>query len=304
MPKVSICVPNYNYGMYIGDTIKSILDQTYTDFELIIVDDASTDNSMDVINGFHDQRLKVHANKSNLGITANWNKCLEYATGEYIAIFHSDDLYHREMIEHEVNILAKEETVHIVGTRAVTDITKLPTKIELKYRMYEPLDFMKFLFAGNTLVCPSVMVKKEVYDDIGVYRDDLFFVEDQEFYLRAAVKYGFAKIENFLMVYGHPQQESSYQAGFKGQIAKYTRWIDEFTILKEKAKTIFDAYPPKVQKEMGDYYLYYNALQHSNRGRRQLLINMPREASQSFAFMHWALSEMKEGIPPIVADII
>jgi len=302
MPKVSICIPNYNYGIYIGGTIKSILDQTYTDFELIIVDDASTDNSMDVINGFHDKRLKVHENKSNLGITANWNKCLEYATGDYIAIYHSDDLYHREIIEHEVNILATE-SVHIVGARAVTDITKLPTKIELTYSVYKRLDFMKFLFAGNTLVCPSVMMKKEVYEDIGVYRYDLFFVEDQEFYLRAAVKYGFAKIENFLMVYNQ-QQVKTYQAVFKDHRAKHTRWIEEYQIVKAMAKTIFDEYPPEIQEEIGDHYLYYNALQYSNSGRRQLLINMPREASESFASMHGALSQMKEKIPPLVADTI
>lgn len=303
MPNVSICVPNYNYGKYIGDTIRSILDQTYTDFELIVVDDASTDNSMDVITSFHDKRLTVHENKSNLGITANWNKCLEYATGDYIAIFHSDDLYHREIIEHEVNILATE-AVHIVGTRAVTDVTNLPNEITLKYSVYEPLDFMKFLFAGNTLVCPSVMMKKEVYDDLGVYRDDLFFVEDQEFYLRAGVKYGFAKIENFLMVYGHPQQEKTYQAVFKDHRAKHTRWIEEYQIVKSMAKTIFDEYPPEIQEEIGDHYLYYNAVQYSNSGRRQLLINMPEEASQSFASMHRALSEMKEGIPPAVVDTI
>ena len=303
MHKVSICVPNYNYGVYIGDTIQSILDQTYTDFELIVVDDASTDNSMDVITSFHDKRLKVHENKSNLGITANWNKCLEYATGDYIAIFHSDDLYHREIIEHEVNILATE-AVHIVGTRAVTDITNLPTKIALRYKVYSQLDFMKFLFAGNTLVCPSVMMKKEVYNNVGRYRDDLFFVEDQEFYLRSAVKYGFAKIENFLMVYGHQQQEKTYQAVFKDNRAKHTRWIEEYQIIKAMAKAIFEEYPPEIQEEIGDHYLSYNALQYINSGRRQLLINMQREAAQSFAFMNDFISKMKEAIPPAVADTI
>jgi glycosyltransferase involved in cell wall biosynthesis len=304
MSKVSICIPNYNYGVYIGDTIQSILNQTYTDFELIVVDDASTDNSMDVITSFHDKRLKVHRNEFNLGITANWNKCLEYATGDYIAIFHSDDVYHREIIGHDVHILSKEEEVHIVGTRAVTGIKNLPTKIKLKYSVYEPLEFMKFLFGANTLVCPSVMMKKEVYDDVGVYRDDLSFCEDQEFYLRAAVKYGFAKIEDFLMVYGHPQQEKTYQSGFKDIVAKYTQWIEEYKILKAKAKTIFDAYPPTIQNEIADYYLYYNAKLYSDCGRRQLLISMPIEASESFASMHRKLSQMKEKIPPIVADII
>jgi glycosyltransferase involved in cell wall biosynthesis len=301
MPKVSICIPNYNYGGYIGDTIQSILDQTYTDFELVIVDDSSTDNSMDVINSFNDKRLKVHKNEHNLGIAANWNKCLEYAKGEYIAIFHSDDIYHREIIKHEVNVLETEEEVHIVGTRAVTDITKLPKNIKLKCSVYPPSEFMKFLFAGNTLVCPSVMMKKEVYDNIGRYRDDLFIVVDQVLYLRAAVKHGFAKIENFLMFY-RQQQEKSYNVNFKDEVAKYKRWMEEYMVLKEKAEGLFGAYPK--QDEIRDYYLYYIAKQYGDCVRRRLLMYMPKEVSPSIASMNRALSQMKEKIPPAVEDII
>jgi hypothetical protein len=160
---------------------------------------------------------------------------------------------------------------------------------------------MKFLFAGNTLVCPSVMMKKEVYDNIGRYRDDLFIVVDQELYLRAAVKHGFAKIENFLMFY-RQQQEKSYNVNFKDEVAKYKRWMEEYMVLKEKAEGLFGAYPK--QDEIRDYYLYYIAKQYGDCVRRRLLMYMPKEVSPSIASMNRALSQMKEKIPPAVEDII
>lgn len=302
MPKVSICIPNYNYGKYIGDTIQSILNQTYKNFELIIVDDASTDNSIEVINSFNDPRISVYVNECNIGITANWNRCLGYVTGEYIAIFHSDDIYHREIIEHEVNLLSSKN-VHIAGTRATSDITMLPKKIKMKYSIYPPSEFIKFLFVGNTLVCPSVMIKKECYEDIGEYREDLFFVEDLEFHLRATVKYGFAKIENILMFYRQQQQtEKSWASAFNGQLSAYKKRIEEYKILKKTAKGIFRLYPN--QKEIKDYYMNFIAWQDINIGRRYQLMNMQEEAASYFASARWIQSQIKEDIPRIIPDTI
>lgn len=301
MYKLSICIPNYNYAMYIGDTIQSILNQTHSDFELIVVDDASTDKSVDVINSFNDPRIKLYENKTNLGITANWNRCLEYATGDYIAIFHSDDIYHRKIIEHEVNIL-DSENVHIVGTRAVSDIAMLPKETEMKHTVYSPLEFIKFLFIGNTLVCPSVMIKKEVYDNMGKYNEDLVFAEDQEFYLRTATKYGFAKIENFLMLYRQQPEKKHQKSCFANNTSKYTTLIREYKILKKTAKTIFRAHPN--QDEVVDHYMNYLAKQDIDIGRRHQLINNQETAAQYFASALWIKSQIKSNIPGIVPDTI
>lgn len=299
MKKVSICIPNYNYGKYIGQTIQSILNQTYTDFELIIVDDGSTDNSMEVIDSFKDSRIKVYENEKNMGMTANWNRCVDLATGDYIAIFHSDDLYHEKIIEYEVELLSSKD-VHIVGTRAMRDSIP-PEEIELKYSMYSHLDFLKFLFTGNTLVCPSVMMKKEVYEDIGKYKEGLVFVEDCEFYLRAAVDHGFVKIEHPLMWYRH-QTEKSFEGSFESQVAMYKQWIEELKLLKYLAKKIFQNYPK--QEKIKDFYMNFIAKQDFDIGRRYQIINMPDKASQYFASCRWIRSQIKEDIPQIIPDTI
>ena len=299
MKKVSICIPNYNYGKYIGQTIQSILNQTYTDFELIIVDDASTDNSLEVIDSFKDSRINVYENEKNMGMTANWNRCVDLATGDYITIFHSDDIYHKKIIEYEAKLLSFKN-VHIVGTRAMRDSIP-PEESELKYSMYSPLYFLKFLFIGNTLVCPSVMMKKEVYENVGRYQEGLVFAEDQEFYLRAAVNHGFAKIDNPLMWYRH-QGAKSFEGSFESQVTMYKQWIEELKLLKNLAKKIFQNYPK--QEKIKDFYMNFIAKQDFDIGRRYQIINMPDKASQYFSSCRWIKSLIKEAIPRIIPDTI
>jgi len=94
VPFFSICIPNFNYGDYIGDTIKSVLSQDFTDFEVIVVDNASTDNSWEVIRGFaaSDPRIKPFRNNFNVGFAPNLQKASEKAVGHYVIMLSSDDL--------------------------------------------------------------------------------------------------------------------------------------------------------------------------------------------------------------------
>lgn len=90
-PSFSICIPNYNYGRYIGDTIQSVLDQTYQNFEIIVVDNASTDNSVDVVKSFKDDRIRVIQNRYNIGFAPNLQKVTMFASNEFINLLSSDD---------------------------------------------------------------------------------------------------------------------------------------------------------------------------------------------------------------------
>tara|TARA_B100000029_G_scaffold51062_1_gene46458 strand:+ start:1159 stop:2226 length:1068 start_codon:yes stop_codon:yes gene_type:complete len=90
-PSFSICIPNYNYGKYIGDTIESVLNQTYQNFEIIIVDNASTDDSVETIQSFKDERIKLFLNKYNIGFAPNLQRATEYAQNDFINLLSSDD---------------------------------------------------------------------------------------------------------------------------------------------------------------------------------------------------------------------
>lgn len=90
--KFSVCIPNYNYENYIGKTIQSVLDQCYKNFEIIVADNASTDNSIKVVKSFKDDRITIIKNNYNIGFSPNLDKATETASGDYLILLSSDDL--------------------------------------------------------------------------------------------------------------------------------------------------------------------------------------------------------------------
>jgi len=100
MPLVSVCIPTYNYARFIGRAIESVLAQTHSDLELIVLDDASTDQTAAVIARYHgDERLSVQCYERNIGLFANFNRCLDAGRGEYVKVLCADDWLHPRSIE-------------------------------------------------------------------------------------------------------------------------------------------------------------------------------------------------------------
>jgi glycosyltransferase involved in cell wall biosynthesis len=113
---VSVCIPTYNQAQFIGETIGSVLVQTYPHFELIIVDNASTDNTAEVVASFSDPRIQYARNATNIGMAPNWNRCLDLARGRYVAILSSDDLYQPTFLEKSMGLIAAHPDVHFTHT--------------------------------------------------------------------------------------------------------------------------------------------------------------------------------------------
>ena len=123
--KFSICIPNYNYGSYIGETIKSVLNQTYENYEIIVVDNASTDDSLSVIKSFKDSRIKFFENNYNIGFSPNLDRATEKAEGDYIILLSSDDIMKKDALSEYSVIINLNEKYHpnivIFGTSDVID---------------------------------------------------------------------------------------------------------------------------------------------------------------------------------------
>ncbi|MDB5263107.1 MAG: hypothetical protein JWQ14_2388 [Adhaeribacter sp.] len=114
---VSVLIPTYNNAHFLDETIQSVLNQSYTDFELIIVDNHSTDNTDDVVQPYLiDPRLRYYKNATNIGMVGNWNKCLEYAQGTYIKYLCSDDKFHPDLLEKFVAVMEQYPHVAIVSS--------------------------------------------------------------------------------------------------------------------------------------------------------------------------------------------
>ncbi len=114
---VSICIPSFNHGAFISDAINSVLKQTHQDFELIIVDNRSSDNTVDIVNEYVkiDSRVKFHINNHNIGMVGNWNRCLELSNCKFVKILCSDDILEPTCIERSVNNINISQNVGLVA---------------------------------------------------------------------------------------------------------------------------------------------------------------------------------------------
>ena len=118
-PIVSVCLPVYNGQKFVAQAIWSVLKQTYSDFELLIADDCSTDESLKIVESLaqQDDRIRFWRNSANVGLFANYNACLERSNGRYIKLFAQDDLLHEGNLESTVRIFEENPTVALVATR-------------------------------------------------------------------------------------------------------------------------------------------------------------------------------------------
>ena len=116
-PLVSVCIPAYNSAVYLKRTMESVLCQTYRNIELVVVDDCSKDNTLEVAEALKDPRIRIVKNEKNLGMTGNWNKCLAEAKGDYIKLICADDILYEDSIKKELGVLL----AHPAVTLAMSD---------------------------------------------------------------------------------------------------------------------------------------------------------------------------------------
>ena len=136
-PFFSICIPNYNYGHYIGETIESVLTQTFEDFEIVIQDNASTDNSWEVIQDFakKDSRIRIFKNNWNVGFAPNLQKVTTNSRGRYIILLSSDDIMYPLALEKYHEVISKQDTDDIVicsNTDVIDSESNVKSKIFMK----------------------------------------------------------------------------------------------------------------------------------------------------------------------------
>lgn len=120
-PKVSIIIPTYNREKYIKEAIESAINQTYQDYEIIIVDNNSTDNTYNIIESYakNNSKIRSYKNKENVGPVKNWKKCIELSKGEYIKIIWSDDYIEKNFLEVTVPILENNQDVGFVYSKTI-----------------------------------------------------------------------------------------------------------------------------------------------------------------------------------------
>lgn len=179
-PTVSFVVPCYKLAHLLGECIASILSQTYTDFEILIMDDCSPDNTAEVVSGFQDPRVRYIRNETNLKHLRNYNKGISLARGKYIWLISADDCLRRPyVLERYVRILEANPNVGFVFCSAVGLFNERETGV-LDYSIHGDRDaiipgrrFLAKLVYANTIVAASGMVRRECYDKVGLFPLDM-----------------------------------------------------------------------------------------------------------------------------------
>jgi len=221
-PKVSVLIPTYNYAHYLDDTIQSVLKQTYTDFELIIVDNCSTDNTDEVVKKYlNDKRVSFYTNETNVGLVGNWNKCLEYARGKYIKFLCADDMFHPGLLEKFIPVLEQFPDVSIVSSYCeIFGNSNFCRIIPFKGRVSAHVVRETLLGSRNTLGSPSVvMFRKSDAEKVGMFNPQLIKFTDREYYLRLLTLGDCYLIpETFSYVRSHPDTQSSLIQGKKHEL--------------------------------------------------------------------------------------
>ncbi|OTE95603.1 hypothetical protein BCS42_06585 [Crenothrix sp. D3] len=250
MPKVSVILTSYNHDKYLREAIDSVLNQTFTDFELIIWDDSSLDKSWEIINQYHDPRIKAFQNEKNKGFIFGVNKAIsEVATGDYIASHHSDDVWEMNKLEKQVNFLDTHDDITAVFTWAQI-INEYSEEVENNYFIQENKTrwlWLHELFIGeNHLNDPSVLVRKLCYQDVGVYRNSLTLMPDAEMWSRVLIKFPIHVIQEKLTKHRLFSDNSNISGNrLDAKIRKFNEWniLRENYLLMDSFEDIVAIFP-------------------------------------------------------------
>lgn len=204
-PKVSVLMSAYNAATHIQSAINSVLNQTFTDWELLVIDDGSTDQTSTILQTFHDPRLRLLKNNLNIGLTKSLNLALRQARGEYVARLDADDLSLPERFSQQVHFLDRHPEIVLVGTLAklidsegsLFDYQKTPT---------DP-DIIKFsLLFGNPITHSSIMFSRKIVLDLGGYNEQFRYAQDFDLYSRLVQKHRIAILPELLVKYRRHSQ--------------------------------------------------------------------------------------------------
>lgn len=182
-PKVSVVMAAYNAADYIETAVDSILAQTFTDFEFIIIDDGSSDGTCILIKGYDDPRIRVIKNERNLGLTLSLNKGLMAAQGRYIARQDADDISYATRLAKQVAFLDEHAEVGLVGSSWDT-IDVQGKKLSTKHTITDSQQLAEQILVENAITHGTVLIRRGIIEQAGLYRPEVGNAEDLDLWLR------------------------------------------------------------------------------------------------------------------------
>jgi len=200
VPKITVAMPVFNGGQHLRLSVMSIVGQTFRDWELLIIDDGSTDNALQGLADIHDPRIQILRDGNNKGLAARLNEAVDLARGQYIARMDHDDVSYPERFAHQIALLESDPNLDVVAVRAVTisDDNKLIGNLPgpLTHREICAKPWQGFYFPHPTWMGHTTWFRAHRYATPGPH-----FCEDQELLLRSHAKSRFATVNQVLFAY-------------------------------------------------------------------------------------------------------
>lgn len=210
MPAVSVVIAAYNHAAYVRAAIESVLAQSFQDFEIVVTDDGSTDGTPEIIEEIRDSRVQLAVLPHNSGACVAWNASIRRASGKYIAILNSDDLFLRDKLQRQVSYLEEHPKVAAVFSYP-NFIDEFGNSISPESTFYGDVFIVRnksregwlrhFFFEGNALCHPTSMVRRRCHTAIGLYNPALAQLHDLELYIRILKRHEIHLIEEPLTAF-------------------------------------------------------------------------------------------------------
>jgi O-antigen biosynthesis protein len=284
-PLVTIVITSYNYGKYVADAISSALAQTYRNIEVLVLDNASTDNSLEVIRSFSDERLRVIARTENVGIQRNHNDAILEARGDYVVFLSADDMLMPTLVEDVLDYRRVHPDIDIVYASVCIVNKDLTIAEYFDHQQFDAADsymgrneFANLLTRDSCMYLPTVLFPREIFNELGLLDETLTVILDYEYDIRmasAGKRFGFiAKPEALIRFHG--ENRSGVTA-----FVKSGAQLREFCILLERYTQ------PKYHQQLAGY-------------RSELHAMVERKIAEIGAPYPAELEAMKEELAPYV----
>ncbi len=213
-PIISVLIPLYNAEKFIAQAIECVLDQTFTDFEIIIVDNCSTDRSITIARNYeYDKRVKIFQNTENIGAVRNWNQCILYASGEYLKFLFADDYFKMNALEEFIKPFESDPSISLViGPREyLSDNGSLIRSPETFTGFKKGIEVINEKVSDilDHLGEPSFIMIKKKNLNIGLFNTHMPWLADIDYCLRICETGNVFGIKEYCVVYRRHQQQAT-----------------------------------------------------------------------------------------------
>lgn len=256
-PKVSVIVPSYNRGFIILRSLKSISEQTYTNLEIIVVDDGSVDNTFDIVSQYDDPRVVYIKHNKNMGLSSARNTGIKASSGEIIAFQDTDDIWLKNKLKEHIEAFESTiKNIYVVYSGSYRYKNHKKDYIPYKYILPKEGDVFKKLLGGNFIPAISLCARRECFEKVGLFDPILHSLEDWEMWIRLSKRYKFTYIPKPLNLIYYTEDSLS---------ANLNNFLKAEQIIVKKHFESFSLYPSLLSKQYGQIGIYH-ALQGNKSG--------------------------------------